>query len=91
MSQDHKEMSRIRSELSGLVRNAANAEERAALVAFDRAMSPYLENPDQIMSAASKIQATLMSYTAQRDLETREFSSMDELKEALPENVRLVA
>jgi hypothetical protein len=79
-----------KEELADLVGSAQNAEESLALAAFEKALSPYLQEPGALRTLLGKIQAmeivALDSLTAKQ-----EFNSIEELQSFLPANIKAQA
>lgn len=94
MSNNHSEQNTFNTgawleKLSAMTRTAETAEDRTALQAFQRALAPYLSNQESLRAVLSKIQVQMIQVDVQRKLETRSFSSVEEIRALLPSDVAL--
>lgn len=78
-----------KSELSRMLSTAATEEERTALEAFAKAMTPYLNNPVSLRTVLGKIQRTFLAPEVQNEIENGTFSSLDEISSLLPDGVNV--
>lgn len=76
-------------ELDNLVSSAKTDEEKAAMVAFAKAIGPYLDKPDMLRTLIGKIAAPIEEIAVL--VSDKEFASMQELEDALPEGVRIAS
>lgn len=85
-----KTKSKWKAELADLVATAQTAKEKAAMVAFQKALGPYLDNPELLRTVLSKIQRRMTNPEIQMIVNQGEFKSMAEVKKRLPKGVRVV-
>jgi hypothetical protein len=80
-----------KEELSSLVASAKTAEDLAALSAFEKALSPYLDKPGALRTLLGKIQAETNGPALDAIVAKGEFQSLAEVKAMLPSAIELVA
>ena len=76
------------SELTDMVANATESE-KLALEAFEKAMTPYFNEPMMLRSILGKIQAPILGAAVQSSLDSGSFSSVEEIVAMLPADVRV--
>lgn len=84
----NEHLSHWKKELSDLVASATTAEDAIAMNAFEKALTPYLDNPGSLRTLLGKIQGTI---TMETIVTQREFQTLDEVKAILPNNIEMVA
>ncbi|PHM39181.1 hypothetical protein Xmau_03088 [Xenorhabdus mauleonii] len=78
-----------KEELSSLVASAKTEEELAALIAFEKALSPYLDKPGSLRTLLGKIQAPTTS-AIDAIIAEGSFQNLNELKAVLPKDIEIV-
>lgn len=76
------------SELATMVATASESE-KLALEAFAKAMTPYFDDPTMLRAILGKIQAPVLPTGIQESLDAGSFSSVDEIINLLPSDVRV--
>lgn len=79
-----------RKELQDLVGTAKTPQEKVALGAFQKALGPYLENPELLRTLLSKIQATIGPDEVGVVVAQGEFRSLADLEKKLPRDIKVV-
>lgn len=79
-----------KNELATLVAEAKSSEESAALSAFQKALTPYLDEPSSLRTLLGKIQSVLLSRNEENAVRG-EYASLEELQSTLSENVKAIA
>jgi hypothetical protein len=79
-----------KEELAGLVASAKTEEDIAALTAFERALSPYLDEPGALRTLLGKIQAETNIVALDAIMTKGEFRNLEEVKSMLPSDIEVV-
>jgi hypothetical protein len=85
MSNQLSSIHSFKDELKTMLASASGGD--MAMQAFSRAITPYLENPEQLRTLLGKIAAGDVAAGTQRMIQEGSFSSLAELNAALPAHV----
>ena len=77
-------------ELEKLVATAKTEEEKAALKAFQKALSPYLDKPEMLRTLLGKIASSPIALDVGIVVANGEFKSLAALGDALPAGLTVV-